>query len=88
MPQPGRLIRASSPQDDFAPLRTHVALARSLLDELERIVPEPTTTRRASASIAVSDQLAEELGRMGCRLLECAASLAQVRVQRPAAGQA
>jgi hypothetical protein len=88
MPQPGRLVTASSPQDDFAPLRTHVALARSLLDELERIVPEHTTTRRASASFAVSEQLAEELGRMGCRLLECAASLTQVRVQRPAAGQA
>ncbi len=84
MAHPGRLVTASSPQDDFAPLRTHVALARSLLDELERTV----TTRRAVASFAVSEQLAEELGRVGCRLLECAASLTQVRVQRPAAGQA
>lgn len=50
-------------------IRRQAALVRSLLDELERIVP---LTDRAGqdASLALREQLAEELVRLGSRLLE------------------
>jgi hypothetical protein len=88
MPLPGRRLLASSPEDEFVPLRTRAALARSLLDELDRALPMDGTTQRHAVSIALREQLAEELGRMGCQLLECAASLTHEHVRRAAAGQA
>lgn len=75
MAQPARPFTERSTTNDLAPLRRHVALARSLLDELERFLPPSSTIPRLDASLAVGDQLAEELGRMACRLLECAAFL-------------
>ena len=76
------------PPDDLTPLRRHAAMARSLLDELDRAIPESGVIPHTETAIAVREQLAEELGRMGCRLLECAASLTETLNQRSVAGQA
>jgi hypothetical protein len=84
MVQPGRFFMASAAQYDLVPLRTHAALTRSLLDELDRIVPASGTTPHDATSFVIG----EELGRLGCQLLECAASLAKAHIPRPAAGQA
>ena len=83
-----RRLQQLSPQDDLAPLRRHAALARSLLDEFDRILPLRAAPRNAEAAEGVRDQLAEELGRMGCRLLECAASLTEGTLPQRSAGQA
>jgi hypothetical protein len=57
-------------------LRTHAAMVRTLLDELERAAPlsAPMSTTDVQPSLAA--QLAEELARLGCRMLECAAVVA------------
>jgi hypothetical protein len=44
---------------------------RSLLDEVERTLP-------AELADPVSEQLVEELGRLGCRCVELAAELARL----------
>ena len=78
-----------SPQDELvSPLRRHVALARSLLDEFDRALPPPTATPRPEMLLLVREQLVEELGRIGCRLLECAASLTAGDSRRATAGRA
>ena len=52
-----------------ARIRTQVAIARTLFDELER------TVSWGNAS-PIDDQVIEELARTGCRILEAAAALA------------
>jgi hypothetical protein len=47
-------------------------MARSLLDELDRMVPSSGIRRNEEA---LREQLAEELARLACRLLECAATV-------------
>jgi hypothetical protein len=83
-----RRLQSLSAQDDLAPLRRHAALARSLLDEFERILPLRTAACNAETAEGVREQLAEELGRIGCRLLECAASMTEGTLQPRSAGQA
>jgi hypothetical protein len=63
---------------DLVRLRSQVATARSLLDELDRIVPVSTARRNEDALTTLRDQVAEELARLGCRLLECAATVTGV----------
>lgn len=50
-------------------LRRHAALARALLEELDRTVPSSGADFRTDA---LDEQLVEELTRLGCRILECA----------------
>jgi hypothetical protein len=69
---------------DLVRLRSHVATARSLLDELDRIVPVSGARRSEGAISDVREQLAEELARLGCRLLECAATVTGVFPALPA----
>jgi hypothetical protein len=52
-------------------LRSQAALVRALLDELERVAPP-------SADDAVSEQLIEEIARLGCRCIEIASALPAV----------
>ena len=59
---------------DLARLRSHAATVRSLLDELERAVPA-TGGINGGASLYAEEQLAEELARLGCRLIESAATM-------------
>jgi hypothetical protein len=65
-------------------LRSHAATARSLLDELDRMVPVSGARRNEDALLALREQLAEELARLGCRLLECAATVTGVLPSLPA----
>jgi hypothetical protein len=78
MTQALRLVAARRPADHVTPLRRHAAVARSLLDEFERVLPPSSASPPSYAAIAVHGQLVEELGRVGCLLLECAASLSGV----------
>jgi hypothetical protein len=50
-------------------IRSQAALVRSLLDELDRILPPPGDRAGEDASRALREQLAEELVRLGSRLL-------------------
>ena len=67
---------------DLVRLRSHAATARSLLDELDRVVPMSGARRNEEALVVLGEQLADELARLGCRLLECAATVAGVPASR------
>lgn len=56
----------------LARLRIHAALARALLDELDRLAPPSARRANASRFVALGEQLAEELGRLGRQISECA----------------
>jgi hypothetical protein len=62
-------------QGDLVRLRSHIAVVRSLLDELDRIVPPSRSRQPEGAPLELRAQLVEELARLGCRLLESAAAL-------------
>jgi hypothetical protein len=65
-------------------IRGHAALLRALLDELERVAPLPTPSPDVVRVASLSEQLAEETGRLGRRLLDCAAALIEsVGVAKP-----
>jgi hypothetical protein len=53
-------------------LRRHTALARALLDELDRILPSPGVGSRKDG---LDEQLIEELRRLAHRILECTATV-------------
>jgi hypothetical protein len=72
--------------EEPARLRSHAALVRALLDEIERLAPISSRGSDVALFNALSDQLAEEIGRLGCRMLECAAAMTGMP-SRPAAGQ-
>jgi hypothetical protein len=61
-------LRAARPDRPLGVIRVELAVVRSLLDEVDRL---PV----ASSSSSAQGQLAEELTRLGCRLLETASSL-------------
>jgi len=61
----------------FADIRVQVALARTLLDEVERQVPSSTLAQ------AVTEQFIEEFAQLGCRILEAATELASGLDGRP-----
>lgn len=54
-------------------LRAHAALVRTLADELDRATPSSDPATRTDLRPALAEQLGEELARLGCRMLECAA---------------
>jgi hypothetical protein len=54
-----------------AVLRRQAALARALLDELDRALP---ATRACGRAEVIDAQFVEEPTRLGCRVLECAAT--------------
>ena len=58
-----------------ARLRTHAALVRALIDEIEHIAPVSIQSTDAAVFAAMGDQLAEEVARLGYRMLECAAAI-------------
>jgi hypothetical protein len=66
----------------LARLRSHAALVHALLDELDRLAPLSARSSQAAQFTALGEQLAEEVGRLGYRMLECAASMTGT----PAAG--
>lgn len=66
-PPPPPVARAKTLR--LASVRSQAAFVRSLLDEVERLAP-------AGADPALTDQLVEELARLGCRCLDAASSLA------------
>ncbi len=63
-----RRIRTSP---ELLRLRSQAALVRALLDEIERVVPWES----GGAESTLGAQLAEELSRLGDRVLECAARM-------------
>lgn len=72
--------RAPEPNDDgrlaadprLRRLRSQVAVIRALADEIEVLA-------RPKDADGLSEQIIEEMARLGCRLLEAAASLAEPR---------
>jgi hypothetical protein len=54
-------------------LRTHAATVRTLLDELERATTSSDRLARTDRQRLLAEQVAEELARLGCRVLDCAA---------------
>jgi hypothetical protein len=56
-------------------VRTHAALVRALLDELDRVAPVSARSYETTQFAAVCEQLAEEVARLGCRMLESAAAM-------------
>ncbi|HWL89540.1 MAG TPA: hypothetical protein VNO21_27235 [Polyangiaceae bacterium] len=73
-----RLARTN--EQRIAAVRIQIALVRTLLDEVERLVPPPGLPPSALPPSpfqrAASDQLADELARLGYRLLDVARELA------------
>jgi hypothetical protein len=53
-------------------LRAHAAMVRTLADELDRATPSSESAPRTDLRPVFAEQLAEELARLGCRMLECA----------------
>jgi hypothetical protein len=65
------LTASSAPQClNAVALRRHAALVRTLLEELDRIVPSA-----GAREDVLAEQLIEELTRLGCRILECTATM-------------
>ena len=73
VPPPPPIPRAKALR--LASVRSQAAFVRSLLDEVERLAP-------AGADTALTEQLIEELARLGCRCLDAASSLAADDVAR------
>jgi hypothetical protein len=59
----------------LAQLRGQAALVRSLLDELDRHTPPSQRDRETVQFSALGGQIAEEIERLGARMLECAAAI-------------
>jgi hypothetical protein len=59
----------------LARLRSQAALIRSLLDELDRHTPPSPRQQETVQFSALGVQIAEEIERLGARLLECAAAI-------------
>jgi hypothetical protein len=63
---------------DLVRLRSHAATIRSLLDELDRLVPTSGARTEEGAHLDLHEKVAEELARLGCRLLEYAATVTTI----------
>jgi hypothetical protein len=61
--------------EEPARLRSHAALVRGLVDEIERIAPVSVRSSEAAVFAEMGEQLAEEVARLGYRMLECAAAI-------------
>ncbi|WP_394835516.1 hypothetical protein LVJ94_01140 [Pendulispora rubella] len=60
-------------EDATAEVRIQIAVLRTLLDEVEQLVPP---SGMQGSQRAASRQLAEELARLGCRMIELATEMA------------
>ena len=63
---------------DLARLRSQAAAVRTLLDELDRVLPAAGVSLGEDAPICLQEQLVEEVARLGCRLIESAATMTGV----------
>ena len=59
----------------LARLRSHAALVRALLDEFDRLTPLSARASETAQFSALGEQLAEEVRRLGGRMLECSAAM-------------
>ena len=81
-------IRALDTTDDgllsqelrYLAVRRQVAVVRALVDRLDRLEPPP------GAGIGFSSELVEELARLGCTILETAASMSKATEPGPESG--
>jgi hypothetical protein len=73
------------PRQALRRIRNQAALVRALLDEIERLAPAAEGCPMLAESVGT--QLAEEVWRLGSRMLECARTIAgeQVRSEGSAA---
>jgi hypothetical protein len=67
-------VTASDMRLTVVAIRRHVALVRTLLEEIERRVP---ATGASEHREVITEQLVEELTLLGHRLLECTATMSQ-----------
>ena len=65
---PPQSTRRASDVRALSSVRSQAAFVRALLDEVERVAPP-------GSEDAVTEQLVEELARLGCRFLEVASAL-------------
>lgn len=81
------LVQSPAPNllQTLARVRPQAALARTLLDELDRFVPPSARGSDVARFIALGDQLAEELERLGSQLSECAAAMHGISSESSAA---
>jgi hypothetical protein len=70
-PTPPQSTDRASDVRAVSSVRSQAAFVRALLDEVERVAPS------GSGSV-VSEQLVEELARLGCRCIETASALTAV----------
>lgn len=75
-PDTGSLKPEDVRRPDLAGLRRQAAFARTLLDHYDRLVPS------SDASLAVVDQLVEDLTQLGVLTIEAAAALKRERRSR------
>ena len=61
--------------EEPARLRSHAALVRGLLDEIDHLAPVSTRTSDAAVFTEMGEQLAQEVARLGYRMLACAAAI-------------
>lgn len=65
-------VKPSPASAALGELRSQAAFLRALLDEVERLAPA------SSSEQGLSEQVVEELTRLGCRSLEAASELTRV----------
>lgn len=61
-------------------VRERVALARSLLEQVDRLVPVSETEQASSPGQGLAEHVAEQLARLGCQIVEVATELSRARV--------
>ncbi|MBX3234159.1 MAG: hypothetical protein KIT84_40100 [Labilithrix sp.] len=69
--EPSLSVRRASGTRPVSVVHRHAGVVRTLLEEVDRTAPSDLPD-------AVDVQLAEELGRLGCRCVELAAALAKL----------
>ena len=65
-------LEAPPSSSSLSAVRAQAAFLRSLLDEVERLSP------RSAAAEGITEQVVEELTRLGCKSLEAAAELTKL----------
>ena len=65
-------------------VRERVALARSLLEQVDRLVPLSETEQESSAGQGLAEHVAEHLARLGCQIVEVATELSRARTPEEA----
>ena len=65
---PSPSVAPASEARSFTTVRSQAAFVRALLDEVERVIPQESDD-------LVTEQLVEELARLGCRFLDVASKL-------------